>query len=368
VLLEAAGELPGLRPVAVADRDLDRAEALAAAHRLDACGPERLLADPRVAVVAVATPPAGHAELALAALRGGRHVFCEPPLATTLEDATEVLAAAGGPGAPRLAVDSVLRHHPLYALVGRLGQAVLGPPRHFALEDLAGDEHLGPDHWFWDREVSGGIPVEHGVHFFEAAAWLLGSQPELVQALEAARPDGRVDTFLATARHPGGATASYAHSFARPERAESQWTTLDWGEPAGGRLYGWIPVELELDIRTDGAGLAAVQALTTDQQAALAVPGYRPSGAERITLELASRGQPGRWDLHLRATLGGQASKPRVYRESVRAGLADLLAAITAGATPTVTPADAWTSLATALAAQESAATGTATRPAHFRP
>jgi predicted dehydrogenase len=196
VLLEAAGELPGLRPVAVADRDLDRAEALAAAHRLDACGPERLLADPRVAVVAVATPPAGHAELALAALRGGRHVFCEPPLATTLEDATEVLAAAGGPGAPRLAVDSVLRHHPLYALVGRLGQAVLGPPRHFALEDLAGDEHLGPDHWFWDREVSGGIPVEHGVHFFEAAAWLLGSQPELVQALEAARPDGRPDAAL----------------------------------------------------------------------------------------------------------------------------------------------------------------------------
>jgi hypothetical protein len=94
-------------------------------------------------------------------------------------------------------------------------------------------------------------------------------------------------------------------------------------------------------------GLGGIDA---DQQAALAVPGYRPSGAERITLELASRGRPGRWDLHLRATLGGQAAKPRVYRESVRAGLADLLAAITTGTAPTVTPADAWTSLATALA------------------
>jgi predicted dehydrogenase len=364
VLLEAAGELPGLRPVAVADRDRDRAEALAAGHGLDSCGPERLLADQRVAVVAVATPPVGHAGLALAALRGGRHVFCEKPLATTLEDATEVLAATDGPGAPRLTVDHPLRRNPLYALLGRLGQAVLGPARRFALENLASDEQLGPDHWFWDREVSGGIAVEHGVHFFDVAAWLLGSQPELVQALEAARPDGRVDTVLATARHPGGATANYAHSFARPERAESQWTTLDWGEVAGGRLYGWIPVELELDIRTDGAGLAAVQALTTDQQAALAVPGYRPSGAERITLELASRGRPGRWDLHLRATLGGQAAKPRVYRESVRAGLADLLAAITTGTTPTVTPADAWTSLATALATRQSAATGTAVRPA----
>ena len=364
MLLEAAGELPGLRPVAVADRDRDRAEALATAHRLDSCGPEHLLADPRVAVVAVATPPADHAGLALAALRGDRHVFCEKPLAINLEDAAELLAATDRPGAPRLTVDYVLRRNPLYALLGRLGRAVLGPARRFALENLASDEHLGADHWFWDREVSGGIAVEHGVHFFDAAAWLLGSQPELVQALEAARPDGRVDTALASATHPGGATASYAHSFARPERAESQWTTLDWGEVAGGRLYGWIPVELELDIRTDGAGLAAVQALTTDQQAALAVPGYRPSGAERITLELASRGQPGRWDLHLRATLGGQAAKPRVYRESIRAGLADLLAAITTGTAPAVTPTDAWTSLATALATGQSAATGTATRPA----
>jgi predicted dehydrogenase len=363
MILEAAAELPGLRPVAVADRDRARADALAAAHRVEACEPERLLADQRVSVVAIATPPADHARLALAALRSGRHVFCEKPLATRLEDATEVLAAAVAPGAPRLTVDHVLRFNPLYALVARLQQAVLGPPRRFALENLAADERLDGDHWFWDREVSGGISVEHGVHFFDAAARLLGSQPERVLALEAARPDGRVDTVLASAAHPGGATASYAHSFARPDRAESQWTTLDWGELASGRLYGWIPVELELDIRTDGPGLSAVQALATDQQAALAVPGYRPSGAERITLELASRGQPGRWDLHLRATLGGSAAKPRAYRESVRAALADLVGAITTGTTPTVTPADAWASLATALATQESATTGTAVRP-----
>jgi predicted dehydrogenase len=358
--------VPGLRPVAVADRDQARADALAATFRLEACDPERLLADPRVQVVAIATTPDGHAGLTLAALRSGRHVFCEKPLATTLEDATEVLTAATAPGAPRLTVDYVLRRNPLYALVVRLQQALLGPPRRFALENLAGDEHLGPDHWFWDRRVSGGIAVEQGVPFFDACAWLLGSQPEQVHALEAARPDGRVDTVLATARHPGGATASYAHSFGRPERAESQWTTLDWGQVADGRLYGWIPVELELDIRTDGAGLTAVQALTTNQRAALAVGGYRPSGGERITLELSSRAQPGRWDLHLRATLGGHAARSRVYRESVRAGLADLVSSATTGATPAVSPTDAWTSLATALAAQESAATGTAVRPARL--
>jgi predicted dehydrogenase len=364
VVLEAAAELPGLAPVAVADRDPARAEALARAHRAAACEPDQLLQDPRVAVVAVATPPADHARLALAALGSGRHVFCSQPLATRLEDATEVLVATQAAGAPRLAVDHPLRRNPLYALLGRLQQAVLGTPRRFALENLAGDEHLGPDHWFWDREASGGIAVEHGVHFFDAAAFVLGSQPERVQALEVARPDGRVDTVLVAAGHPGGASASYAHSFARPDRAESQWTTLDWGEVASGRLYGWFPVELELDIRTDGAGLAAVQALTTDQRTALAVPGYRPSGGERITLELASRGQPGRWDLRLRATLGGQAARPRAQRESVRAGLADLLAAIATDAPPSVPPTAAWTSLATALAARHSATTGITAHPA----
>jgi predicted dehydrogenase len=350
--------------VVVADRDPARAEALAAAHRVAACAPDQLLRDPRVAVVAVATPPAGHAGPALAALRAGRHVFCEQPLATRLEDATGLLEAAAGAGAPRLAVDAVLRRNPLYVLVGRLQQAVLPPPRRFALENLAGDERLGPDHWLWDRQAGGGIAVAYGVPFFDAAAWLLGSQPERVQALEAARPDGRVDTVLAAASHPGGATASYAHSFGRPDRAESHWTTLDWGEVASGRLYGRVPVELELDLHTDGAGLAAVQALATDQRAALAVPGYRHSGAERIIVELASRGQPGRWDLRLRATLGGQAAGPRVHREAVRAGLADLLTAVTTGVPPAVPPSDAWTGLATALAASESAATGATTRPA----
>ena len=353
----------------MADRERQRAKAVAAAYGLAACDIDGLLADRRVAVVAIATPPAGHAELALAALGAGRHVFCEKPLATRLQDATALWRAAAAPGAPRLTVDYVLRRNPLYLLLDRLQRALLGPPRRFAFENLASDEHLRPGHWFWDRELSGGILVEHGVHFFDVCAWLLGTQPELVQALETARPDGRVDTAVASARHPGGATASYAHMFARPDRAESQWTTLDW-TGASGRLHGWIPVELELDLRTDGAGLAAVQALATNQQAALAVPGYRPSGAEHISLELLGRseGDPGEWRLRLRATLGGQPAKARVYRESVRAGLADLSSAIAGGGQPAVSPTDAWTSLAAALAGQEAAATGVASRPAPLPP
>jgi predicted dehydrogenase len=368
-ILDAARELPGLAPVAVADRDPDRAAALAAAHRLDAVDPRRLLDDDRVEVVAVATPPAGHARVALDALAAGRHVFCEKPLATRLEDATAVLRATARPGAPRLTVDYVLRRNPLYALLGTLQRELFGPPRRFAFENLASDEHLGPDHWFWDREVSGGILVEHGVHFFDACAWLLGSQPELVQAVEAARPGGPVDTVVATARHPGGATASFAHAFARPARAELQWTTLDWGS-ARATLAGWIPVELQLEAWAGGPALGLLQRLAADPGATLAVPGYRPSGAERLKVELVelARQPGGDHHLRLRATLGGDAARARVYRESVRAGLADLLAAIADGRQPLVSPADGWRSLAVALAAQGSAATGTSAHPQPLPP
>jgi predicted dehydrogenase len=355
--------------VAVADRDPDRAAALAAAHRLDAVDPQRLLADDRVEMVAIATPPADHARLALDALAGGRHVFCEKPLATRLEDATAVLRATARPGVPRLTVDYVLRRNPLYALLGRLQRELFGPARRFACEDLASDEHLGPDHWFWDREVSGGILVEHGVDLFDACASLLGSQPELVQAVEASKPGGPVDTVIATARHPGGATASFAHAFARPARAELQWTTLDWGT-ARATLAGWIPVELQLDAWAGGPALGMLQRLAADSAATLAVPGYRPSGAERLRVELLELARQPGGDHHLRlwATLGGATAKARVYRESVRAGLADLLAAITDGGQPSVSPADGWHSLAVALAAQGSADSGAAARPAALPP
>ena len=131
------------------------------------------------------------------------------------------------------------------------------------------------------------------------------------------------------------------------------------------RLYGWIPVELELDIRTDGAGLAAVQGLTTNQQAALAVPGYRPSAAASASPSWPAAPSPA--GTCACAPPRRPRRPPRVYRESVRAGLADLVFSAATGATPGRLPhADAWTSLATALAAQESAATGTAIRPAPF--
>jgi predicted dehydrogenase len=66
------------------------------------------------------------------------------------------------------------------------------------------------------------------------------------------------------------------------------------------------------------------------------------------------------------ATLGGAAAKQHVYRESVRAGIADLVAAVRTGREPLVDARAAWASLATAVAAHQAAASGRRTAPPAF--
>ncbi|MDQ2933519.1 MAG: Gfo/Idh/MocA family oxidoreductase [Chloroflexota bacterium] len=380
--LAAAADLPSIIAVAVTDVDPDRAAGLAAAHGARAVPDlDALLADPEVEVVIIATPPVAHGPMARAAAEAGKHVFCEKPLAIDLIAASAAVEASERLQR-RLTVDYVMRWNPLYWLVRRLqelrradGTALLGPLQRFALENLAADEPAGS--WFWDRGVSGGIFVEHGVHFFDAAAWLFGSQPLIVQALEVERDANPVDTVIASAVHPGGGTASYYHAFTHPDRAQYQAVLLDWGF-AHGLLRGWIPVELELEVWTDAEGAALLDAQLADSAEALAVPHVRPSGREAIDLRVTDVAEAGLWSgrgeerqvthrLRVWATLGGQDAKLLVYRESVRAGIADLVEAVRSGRSPAVGITDVYESLATAIAAQEAADAGRTREPEHLQ-
>lgn len=94
--------LPGLReagggrPVAVASRRLEAAEAFATAHGVERAveGYETLLADPEVEAVYVPLPNSAHRTWAEAALRAGKAVFCEKPLCGTVEDTEALLETA----------------------------------------------------------------------------------------------------------------------------------------------------------------------------------------------------------------------------------------------------------------------------------
>ncbi|MFE3517363.1 Gfo/Idh/MocA family protein [Streptomyces sp. NPDC059166] len=369
-VLDAVAGLPGLRLAAVADPSRERAERLGTRHGVPALpGLDELLTRDDVSAVLIATPPATHAAMATTALRAGRHVFCEKPLATTTEDAAAVAREADRAGRV-LVVDHVLRYNPLLRAVRRLtDRGLLAPPRRFLFENDAADEDLGPGHWFWDPEHSGGIFVEHGVHFFDAARELIGSDPVSVRATAVARPGGPVDMVSADVVHPGGVLASHLHSFTHAHRAERQLMRLDHGF-AESRISGWIPVHAELSVWTDEEGARGWERIPEEAGALLAVDGFRPHGEERVTVHVdrdAGSAEPARGrgerrtvPHHVRVVidLGGEARKPYVYAQSVRAAMADLVRAVHEGTAPVADAASGLTAVAVAEAATVSARTG----------
>ena len=361
-LAAAIADLPTVRLDAVADADVKRAKLLAARHDA-AVVPDSaaLLARDSVDVVAIATPPRHHADLAVEALARGRHVFCEKPLALTVAGADRVRDAVAASGRV-LVVDHVLRYNPLLRVIGELREAgLLGPVQRFAMENDAADEDLPEGHWFWDEAHSGGIMIEHGVHFFDAVSMLIGSEPERVQALGFRRKGGTLDSVVATASHPGGVSASYAHSFAHPRRAERQLMRIDFGA-AEARVHGWIPLRAELDIWTDDLGAGRLKALDERGGRLFEVAGYRCTGGEvlAVTVERGAgspqaigRGRPHCVPHHARVdlALGGQADKQRVYAASVRAAMADLVHCAVTGGRPVADVDAGWRAVRTAAAA-----------------
>ena len=284
-LTGAVADLPDVHVVAVADQDPSRAAGLATALGARAVARwEDLVTDPEVAVVAVMTPPSSHATIVRGALEAGRHVFCEKPLAIDAATAAEVVTAVEQSGRV-LVVHHVLRYNPLVRALCRLQGSLLGPLQRFAFENDASDEDLDATHWFWQESTSGGILVEHGVHFFDAAHLLAGTLPEAVQAMSASRWDGTVDLVSATTRHPGGLLATFTHGFSHAHRCERQLMRLDHGTGEV-RVEGWIPVRAVLDVWTDDAG-ADVAAELPEQAADLfAIEGYRLGQDAGITVQV----------------------------------------------------------------------------------
>ncbi len=347
-----------------------RAAALAAIHGARASPTwTDLIEDPDVGVVVIATPPSSHARIAIAALEAGRHVLCEKPLATNGRDAAAVVAAAVH-ASRVLVVDHVLRYNPILRALTRLRAGCSPPVQRYCFENDASDEDLPPEHWFWDEEVSGGIFLEHGVHFFDAAHLLVGSAPTLVQASAVRRPGPHpvTDLVSATCEHPGGVLATHTHGFSHAHRCEHQLMRIDHGS-AEVRVDGWIPVDATVDAWTDDAGADLVAELATGGRQLLDVPGFRLGADTGVTIQVTRHAGPagahGRGaaltiphHVRLGLSLGGVAAKTGVYRESVRAVMADLLRCAETGEAPACGGAQGLAAVLVAEAARDAARDG----------
>ncbi|MEE9463945.1 MAG: Gfo/Idh/MocA family oxidoreductase [Candidatus Neomarinimicrobiota bacterium] len=238
-LHQAWGGHPGVVVAAVADADPARRPSPGSRfyHQW-----QDLLNDPEIDIVTVATPCSSHAEIAVAALRRGKHVLVEKPLATTLEGAREIIAARDASGCVA-AVDYMQRYNPLVQAVKALcDNDTLGILRRIVVENYAADDQLPPHHWFWDLERSGGILVEHGVHFFDLADYLSAATPVQVNGSAARRPDGRIDRMQASVQYDTGLLAEHYHAFCVPGYFEQTTIRLVF-DLARIELTGWIPLQ-----------------------------------------------------------------------------------------------------------------------------
>jgi predicted dehydrogenase len=378
--LNAFRKLPNLNLVAVCDKDAPRAHAIATEFgMIPYTDINAILSDPAVDIIAINTPPSSHAALSLAALHAGKHVFCEKPLATSLADTEAVLRLAREMGVI-LSLDYIMRANPLYCLVKQLSELQVGDKpafgnlRRCALENFASDENLGPDHWFCDQSISGGIFVEHGVHFFDLFGWLLKRLPNKVVALAEARDGGLVDTVQAIVSYEGGATSSSFHSFTHINASELQLIVFGW-DWAVAELHGWIALDLRLEALLDMEGVELLAEMLAPREKLLSIPGepFLPEASLswRIVEQfpdnrvMKGRGQERRIDARVvvQANLGEPEVKSTVYEQSVRAGLTTLLAAIESGRSWVIPPDDLWVSTAVAIAAREAAASGQLVTP-----
>jgi predicted dehydrogenase len=157
------------------------------ASRLGAGVPARsadeILADDSLGAVAIATGHASHARLAAAALRAGKAVFVEKPLALTDAELDEVEAAlgAGGP----LMVGFNRRFAPLVERLVAAFPAVV--PRVVSIRVNAGP--LPPDHWLHDPREGGGRLLGEACHFVDLLAHLAGSPPVSAHAVAIPAPE-----------------------------------------------------------------------------------------------------------------------------------------------------------------------------------
>lgn len=255
-LLDAADVIPA----AVADVDPRRAALLADQLGVEALPVDDLVTHPAVDVVYIATPPSSHAPLGLRSLAAGKHLLCEKPLATTVSDADAVVTAARA--ADRFAVANLLqRYNPLAHAVNEvLRRELLGAPLRVTIENFAADEGLAPGHWFWDREASGGIFVEHGVHFFDLFAFWFGPG-DLLAAARVLRPEsGLEEQVRCTVAYPHGVIGDVYHGFHQPGRLDRTQIRVvcERGDVA---LDGWIPVEFRIQALVDDDTEAALYAL-----------------------------------------------------------------------------------------------------------
>jgi predicted dehydrogenase len=229
ILLPALQAIPAIERVGIASAGGLNARHVARRYGFQyaTTDEEQILADPAVNTIAILTRHDLHARQVMAALRAGKNVFCEKPLALTIEELQAIAAtldtdgsdpSPSGDGSP---LSTNPMSHPLLTVGFNRRFAPLALEMKSFIDQRqeplvaiyrinAG--YLPPDHWLHDPRQGGGRLVGEACHFIDFLAFLVGAPPLSVSA--AGLPDRgryRQDNALIHLTFPDGSLATVAY-------------------------------------------------------------------------------------------------------------------------------------------------------------
>ena len=219
---------------------------------------KELLLNNDIDIIWIATPPYTHVKLAISALKMGKNVIVEKPMALSLEDCQRIIEVADQEK-KHIVVDFMLRSHPFIQAIKRwYSENVFGNLRRVFVENYAQDELLSKSHWFWDKSKSGGILIEHGIHFVDLVNYICNSKPINISGYGFSRNEKQEDQVICNIHYENNIITTHYHDFSRPGFFEETTITFvfDLGKII---LYGWIPLEAEILVLTNKSIIRKIQ-------------------------------------------------------------------------------------------------------------
>ena len=169
----------GVKVVAIASRNRDRAEAIAKEFGIEhvANDWQELVAHPDVELVSVVTPPSTHMEITLAALDHRKAVLCEKPMALNAAEAASMVEKAKSVGVLAL-IDHELRFlNSRRVMRGMLESGAIGSVRHCNYVFRSDYRSIADRAWDWwsDEAMGGGALGAIGSHVVDSFRWMLST-------------------------------------------------------------------------------------------------------------------------------------------------------------------------------------------------
>ncbi len=191
--VEAFGQVPHTRVVAVCSRQKARAQQFIAEHRLDAAAYSKLeqfLQHPDLDIVIVASPHPLHPQQTIAAANAGKHVIIEKPVALNARD-LKAMVAAVNKNKVQTSVCFELHWNGLFRNIrAMLDQKLLG---RLYFGEVAYNHGIGPwyGQWKWNvkKRMAGSAVLTAGCHALDGLIWFMDSRVTEVAAMSNTSPD-----------------------------------------------------------------------------------------------------------------------------------------------------------------------------------